>query len=115
MRISNQIYKNVADNLNVDEKLVRFTINAYYSKIKSIINEIPIDYKTADEDYLRKNRLSFILPGIGKLYCSMKLIKSYRKTIKYKMKNRESDKFKNKLNNRLKNRLKNKQNYDNNK
>ena len=40
MRISNQIYKNVADNLNVDEKLVRFTINAYYSKIKSVINEI---------------------------------------------------------------------------
>ena len=83
MNISNKIYEQVAQNLNLDKDEVKFNVNAYYKEVRRMIKSIPIDYKTVDEEYLKANKTSFILPGIGKLMCNINHIKQYRKKMKY--------------------------------
>jgi len=72
-----EIYKKVAQKLNLSEKDVKDAYVSFWGIIKEKIESLPFDEDLSEEDF-DKLVTSFNIPSLGKLFCT------YDKYIKHK-------------------------------
>ena len=65
----NNIYKKVADELNLPEELVKNTYKAYWRFIRYSIESLPLKEDLSEEDF-SKLKTNFNIPSLGKLSCT---------------------------------------------
>ena len=64
----NNIYKKVADELNLPEELIKNTYKAYWRFIRDSIESLPLKENLSEEDF-SKLKTNFNIPSLGKLSC----------------------------------------------
>lgn len=91
----NNIYKEVADSLGYDERIVKEVFYYTFDFIKNKIEELELKDTNYTEDEFRKLRTSFNLPRLGKLGCTYKnytkLVNSYKRKRDDKNDKRKAD------------------------
>lgn len=65
----NDVYKKVATDLNIDEKLVKKVYIAYWQYIKDCIQKLPLKENLTEEEF-NKLRTHFNISSLGHLSCS---------------------------------------------
>jgi hypothetical protein len=63
------IYKRVAEELNLPEDLVKNTYKAYWRFIRDSIESLPLK-DDLDEDHFSELKTNFNIPSLGKLSCT---------------------------------------------
>lgn len=72
----NNIYKEVAKDLGVNEDVVKDVFVTTWNFIKEKIGDLPLTEEISEDDF-NKMKTAFVLPGLGMLGCNYKF---YRKT-----------------------------------
>lgn len=75
-----QVYKEVAEELGIDEATVEDCYKSYWAFIKKTLEELPLQKDLSEEEF-SKLRTSFNIPYIGKFgvdFKSYKNIKSHK-------------------------------------
>lgn len=77
-----KIYKEVSKELGIDEKIVKEAYELYWKFIKETIENYPMNEELSEE-FFRKEKTSFVVPELGKLYCSYRTWENTRKRFNY--------------------------------
>lgn len=65
----NSVYKKVALELGLDEKVVKEAYNAYWKYFREEVEKLPLKVDLSKEDFNSLNT-SFNVPSLGKFYCT---------------------------------------------
>lgn len=65
----NNVYKEVALKLGLDEKDVKEAYNLYWKCFREHIENLPLKGNLAEEDF-NSLKTSFNVPSLGKFYCT---------------------------------------------
>lgn len=82
MILMNDIYKKIATNLNIDEKLVKKVYIAYWQYIKDCIQQLPLKENLTEEEF-DKLRTHFNISSLGHLSCSYRRMLGVKKWKKF--------------------------------
>lgn len=71
LKMNNQCFKIIGDQLNLPDKVVEKTYKAYWQFIKTTIEALPLNTELSEKEY-DILKTSFNIPSLGKLNCTYK-------------------------------------------
>lgn len=87
-----QLYKKVAEEMNIPVEVVEFAYKSYWKFIRKTIQELPLKDDLSEEEFA-KLRTNFNIVSLGKLSCNYDRYKRIKLREKYKneyIKNKEN-------------------------
>lgn len=82
------VCKQVAEELNIPEEVVKAAFNSSWEFIKKKISEIPLKTEMTEEEF-SNYKTNFNLPSLGKFYCNYKRYRTIRNGLKFVKNKRE--------------------------
>lgn len=79
---NNEIYRQVAKDLNIDVSLVKEIYIAYWQYIKDSIQQLPLKENITEKEF-NKLRTHFNISSLGHLSCSYRRMLGVKKMINY--------------------------------
>lgn len=77
-----QIYKKIAEELNLDIEVVKAAYQSQWLFIREKIEELPINIGMSEEEF-NSLRTSFNIPSLGKMFTSFDKIQKNKRRIEY--------------------------------
>lgn len=77
-----QIYKKIAEELNLDIEVVKAAYQSQWIFIREKIEELPINIEMSEEEF-NSLRVSFNIPSLGKMFTSFDKIQKNKRRIEY--------------------------------
>lgn len=77
-----QIYKKIAEELNLDIEVVKAAYQSQWLFIREKIEELPINIGMSEEEF-NSLRASFNIPSLGKMFTSFDKIQKNKRRIEY--------------------------------
>lgn len=77
-----QIYKKIAEELNLDIEVVKAAYQSQWLFIREKIEELPINIEMSEEEF-NSLRASFNIPSLGKMFTSFDKIQKNKRRIEY--------------------------------
>ena len=77
-----QIYKKIAEELNLDIEVVKAAYQSQWLFIREKIEELPINIEMSEEEF-NSLRVSFNIPSLGKMFTSFDKIQKNKRRIEY--------------------------------
>lgn len=77
-----QIYKKIAEELNLDIEVVKAAYQSQWLFIREKIEELPINIDMSEEEF-NSLRASFNIPSLGKMFTSFDKIQKNKRRIEY--------------------------------
>lgn len=84
MKIRNheEVYKRIADELNIPVDILYKTYKAYWKFIRKTIEELPLKGDITEEEF-NKLQTNFNIPSLGKLNCTFDKVESLKRRLEY--------------------------------
>ena len=86
-----KIYRKVAEQLNLEEDIVKEAYNTYWEFIRKKIEALPLKSDLSEEEF-SKLRTSFNIPSLGKLCCTYQRFLNIKKKLTYNKSRDDKDK-----------------------
>lgn len=81
----NDIYKEVSEELNIPEEVVKEAYRSFWGFIRHTIEELPLKEDLNMEQF-SDLRTNFNIPSLGKLHCTYERMLGVKENFKYKNK-----------------------------
>jgi hypothetical protein len=85
------LYKKVAEEMNIPVEVVEFAYKSYWKFIKDTIQELPLKEDLSEEEFA-KLRTNFNIVSLGKLTCTYDRYKKKKKQLEYRINRYVKDK-----------------------
>lgn len=77
------LYKEVAEEMGLPERVVELAYRSYWKFIKKTIEELPLKEDLSEEEFA-KLKTNFNIPSLGKLSCNYDRYCKIKKTLLYR-------------------------------
>ena len=85
------LYKKVAEEMNIPVEVVEFAYKSYWKFIKDTIQELPLKEDLSEEEFA-KLKTNFNIVSLGKLSCTYDRYKKKKKQLEYRLNRYVKDK-----------------------